>query len=137
MAPEDGLYRVGAASLLSAGYHTYKALAHVYTSEADCTECTGGGLVWGELAFGTIREAVESGAARVLVHPGRYPQTFYLVSGVEVIGAGAETTIIEPPAGAPSALVTAEGVVGVSLARLTLAGTRAGTASWLKAGRPG
>ena len=42
-------------------------------------------------------EAVESGAARVLVHPGRYPQTFYLVSGVAVLGSGAEVTIIEAP----------------------------------------
>ena len=121
VAPEDGLYRLGADSELTAGYHAYKAEAHVYTSEAACAPC-GTTLTWGADAFATVREAVESGAARVLVHAGRYPQTFYLVSGVEIIGAGAEFTIIEPPAGAASALVTAEGVAGASLARVTLAG---------------
>jgi hypothetical protein len=122
VAPEDGLYRLGADSQLSAGYHQYKALAHVFPSQAACAECEGGSLTWGDTAFATIREAVESGAARVLVHPGRYPQTFYLVSGVDVIGSGAETTIIEPPAGNPATLVTAEGVARSSLARVTLAG---------------
>lgn len=122
LAPQDGLYRLGADSQLEAGYHRHKAVAHVYTSEAACSECAGGSLTWGVDAFATIREAVESGAARVLVHPGRYPQTFYLVSGVEVIGSGAELTIIEPPNGPAATLVTAEGVAGASLARLTLAG---------------
>jgi hypothetical protein len=72
VAPEDGLYRLGADSQLSAGYHQYKALAHVFPSQAACAECEGGSLTWGDTAFATIREAVESGAARVLVHPGRY-----------------------------------------------------------------
>jgi hypothetical protein len=123
VAPEDGLYRVGADSSLSAGYHQYKAVAHVYTSQGACAECSSGSLTWGDTAFATIREAVESGAARVLVHPGRYPQAFYLVSGVDVIGSGAETTIIEPPAGTAATLVTAEGVAGSSLSRVTLAGS--------------
>jgi hypothetical protein len=122
VAPADGLYRLGANSLVTGGYHRYKAVAHVYPSQAACAGCTNGSLTWGEDAFASIREAVETGAARVLVHPGRYPQTFYLVSGVEVIGSGAEQTIIEPPAGSSAALVTAEGVARASLARLTLAG---------------
>jgi hypothetical protein len=122
VAPEDGLYRLGSGSQLTAGYHQYKAVAHVYPSQAACSECAGGGLVWGETAFATVRAAVESGAARVLVHPGRYPQSFYLVSGVEVVGSGAELTVIEPPAGSAATLVTAEGVAGASLARVTLAG---------------
>jgi len=122
VAPEDGLYRLGAGSILTAGYHQYKAVAHVYPSQAACSECSGGSLTWGDTAFATVREAVESGAARVLVHPGRYPQRFYLVSGVDVIGSGAETTIIEPPVGTAATLVTAEGVAGSSLARVTLAG---------------
>jgi parallel beta-helix repeat protein len=122
LAPEDGLFRLGPKSILAAGYHQYMPVAHVYTSQSACAECAGGSLTWGEDAFATIREAVESGAARVLVHPGRYPQTFYLVSGVEVIGSGAELTIIEPPNGPAATLVTAEGVAGASLARLTLAG---------------
>ena len=122
VAPEDGLYRVGPDSLLTAGYHHYKAVAHVYPSQAACTECASGSLTWGVDAFATIRGAVESGAARVLVHSGRYPQTFYLISGVDVMGTGAESTIVEPPAGTGGTLVSAEGVAGASVARLTLAG---------------
>ena len=122
VAPEDGLYRVGPDSLLTAGYHRYKAVAHVYPSQAACTECASGSLTWGVDAFATIRGAVESGAARVLVHSGRYPQTFYLISGVDVMGTGAESTVVEPPAGTGGTLVSAEGVAGASVARLTLAG---------------
>ena len=125
VAPQDGVYRLGAGSSLSAGYHQYKAEAHVYPSQAACTRCgAGGDLTWGSTAFGIISEAVASGAARVLVHPGRYPQSFYLASGVQVIGSGAECTVVEPPSGASGALnlVTAKGVADASLARLTLAG---------------
>lgn len=122
IAATEGLYRVGADSTLDAGYHRYVAVAHVYPSEAACTGCAGEGQTWGDTAFATVREAVESGAARVLVHPGRYPQTFYLVSGVAVLGSGAEVTIIEAPAGSAGTLVTAEGVAHATLARVTLAG---------------
>ena len=122
LAPEDDVYRQTADSLLTKGYHHYKAAAHVYPSQAACAECTEGSLTWGVDAFATVREAVASGAARVLVHPGRYPQTFYLVSGVDVIGSGAETTIFQPPAGTAATLVTAEGPARASLARVTLAG---------------
>ncbi len=122
VAPADGLYRLGAGSLVTGGYHQYKAVAHVYTSQAACTACGSGGVVWGQTAFATVREAVESGAERVQIHAGRYPQSFYLVSGVEVLGAGAELAIIEPPAGSAAALVSAEGVAYASLGRVTLAG---------------
>ena len=122
VAPAEGLYRLGPNSTLNAGYHRYMATAQVFPSQAACSGCDDGSLVWGETAFGTIREAIESGAARVLVRPGRYPQTFYLVSGVDVIGSGAELTLIEPPAGLPGTLVAAEGIARASLARVTLAG---------------
>src|SRR3990172_4023027 len=122
VAPQDGLYRLGADSVLTASYHQYKAAAHVYPSEAACAECAGGSLTWGQDAFATVREGVESGAERVLVHPGRYPQTFYLVSGVNVIGSRAESTTIQAPGGTAATLGTAEGVASASLARLTLAG---------------
>lgn len=133
VAPQNGLYRLGPDSQLTAGYHRYKAVAHVYPSQAACTPCDST-LTWGDTAFATVREAVESGAARVLVHPARYPQTFYLVSGVEVIGSGAESTIIEPPVGSSSGtLVTIEGAAGSSLARVTLAG-RSGWQGFLAEG---
>jgi hypothetical protein len=122
LAPEVDVYRRTADSVLTQGYHRYKAAAHVYPSQAACAECTEGSLTWGVDAFATVREAVASGAARVLVHPGRYPQTFYLVSGVDVIGSGGETTIFQPPAGTATTLVTAEGPAHASLARVTLAG---------------
>ncbi len=120
----DGVYRLGAGSVLAAGYHRRLAEAHVYPALAACDRCgAGGDLVWGQTAFGEIAEAVASGAARVLVHPGRYPQPFHLVSGVEVLGYGAGVTIVEAPSGGSGALVRAEGVAGAVVARLTLSGS--------------
>jgi len=136
VSPSTGLHRLGASSTLTAGYHSYKAVAHVFSSPAACTEC-GSTLTWGVDAFATVREAVESGAARVLVHPGRYAQTFYLVSGVQVVGSGAETTIIEPPAGTAATLVTAEGVASSSLSRVTLAGASGWTGFLAEGGAVG
>ena len=115
------VYRVGAESALQAGYYGYHPDA--YVSPDHCATCDNDGHTWGEDAFVSIQEAIDSGATRVLVRPGTYEEPFYLVSGVQVIGTGADLSIVQPPSGpAPAALVTAEGVAGVTLARLTLNG---------------
>jgi hypothetical protein len=106
---DRGVYRLGADSILDAGYHIYRP---------DAIVAAGGGE-----EFTSIQAAVHSGANRVLVRPGVYPEPFYLVSGVEVIGACADKTLIELPGGSSApALVRAEGVVRAGLSRLTLAG---------------
>ena len=104
------VYRVGSGSALISGYHTYRTPATV--------SAPGKG---GE--FSQIQSAINSGANLVLIGPGAYPQPFYLLSGVAVVGSGAELTEIGPPTGnTRPALVTAEGVVGAHLAGITLAG---------------
>jgi hypothetical protein len=107
--PVHDVYRVGAGSALSAGYHTYQPDATVSP--------TGGGD-----DFISIQEAIDSGANHVLIEPGVYREAFYLVSGVEVRGTNAGLTFIEPPSGGAPALVTAEGVAGATLSHVTLAG---------------
>jgi hypothetical protein len=103
--PARDVYRVGEGSRLVSGYHTYRSDAVVAPSGTE---------------FSDIQGAILSGANRVLLRPGSYDQRFYLVSGVEVIGSGAESTIITPPPGSYDSLVTAEGVVGAALTRVTL-----------------
>jgi uncharacterized repeat protein (TIGR01451 family) len=105
------VYRVGSGSALVGGYHVYRAPATVSTP--------GGG---GE--FTQIQDAANSGANLVLVGPGTYPQPFYLLSGVAVIGSGADLTSLTRPLGdVRQALVSAEGVVGARLAGMTLVGS--------------
>lgn len=107
---DHDVYRLDSGSALSAGYHTYRPDATV--------SIPGGG---GE--FTSVRDAIDSGANRVLIRPGIYQEPFYLVSGVEVLGASADMTIVErPPGNTAPALVTAEGIRGATLSRVTLAG---------------
>ncbi len=101
------VYRVGAGTALNAGYHTYRATAFVAPSGVE---------------FTSIQDAILSGANTVVVKPGQYPQSFYLISGVNVLGSRADQTILEPLPGHTGPLVTAEGVVGVRLSGFTLAG---------------
>ncbi len=57
--------------------------------------------------------------------PGVYPDPFYLVNGVEVLGAsgeGAEMSVIQAPIGFAGPLVTGEGVAAASLGNLSLVG---------------
>ena len=107
------VYRVGTGTKLDGGYHTYRPDAIVATD--------------GSEEFTSIQAAVLSGANRVLVSPGAYQETFYLLSGVEVVGDSADLVIVEPPAGnTDPALVRAEGVVGAKLTMLTLNGADSG-----------
>jgi hypothetical protein len=126
--PANGVFRVQPGSLLSAGYHhPPSGDVHVYVNRAACDRCDlpsgdSNRLTWGQDAFDSIGDAIASTAPTVRVHPGRYPGTFQLVSGVQVTGAGADRTVVEPPAGGTTTLVRAEGIVGAGLAGLTLDG---------------
>jgi len=104
--PSNGVYRLGSSTTLQSGYHTYRTDAVVGTGE----EFTG------------IQAAIDSGANRVLVRPGTYSGPVYLVTGVEVLGAGAGVTILEPAPVGTTPVLRAEGVRGAGLARFTLTG---------------
>lgn len=119
------VYRTEEGSTLTAGYYDPTART-VYVSPTFCEGCDNGGLTWGETAFTSIQQAIDSGALTVNVRAGIYQETFHLVNGVEVIGSGADTTIIEAPVDATTkAIVTASGVQGARLARLSLVGNGA------------
>jgi hypothetical protein len=105
------VYRLDSGSLLDSGYHTYRPEAVVGDGEE----------------FTSIQAAIDSGANRVELRIGTFQETFYLISGVEVVGNGADLTILEPPAGNTNpALVRAEGVVGAKLTMMTLNGDDSG-----------
>jgi hypothetical protein len=109
--PDRDVYRLGTGSLLDGGYHTYRPDAVVGDGEE----------------FTSIQAAIDSNANRVELRPGTYQETFYLISGVEVMGNSADLTIAEPPAGSTDpAIVRAEGVVGAELSMLTLHGDDSG-----------
>ncbi len=109
--PDRDVYRLDTGTILDGGYHAYRTDAMVGDGEA----------------FNSIQDAIDSGANRVQLRPGTYEQTFYLMSGVEVGGNGADLTIVEPPAGSSEpAMVRAEGVVGAKLSMLTLNGDGSG-----------
>ncbi|MCP4361103.1 MAG: tandem-95 repeat protein, partial [Chloroflexi bacterium] len=102
------LYRLTAGSVITAGYHTYRSDALVGTSGQE---------------FSSIQQALNSGANQITVMPGVYQEAVALPSGVALVGAGANRTIITPPDNNPPAsLVRAEGVVGSEFGRFTVAG---------------
>lgn len=103
-----GIYRLTENSLLTAGYHSYRPDAVVGTSGQE---------------FSSIQAAINSGANRVQVEAGVYQETINLASGVTVIGAGANRSVIEAPVGSgAAALVQAEGSTGTTFRGFGLAG---------------
>jgi hypothetical protein len=123
-----GVFRVATGTTLTAGYAEPHPNAHVFTNMAACAPCAlpvgnPGRLVWGTDAFDTVQAAIDTGAPRVLVHAGAYAQAFHLVTGVQVVGAGANLTVLGPPAGTVPAVARAEGVRGSRLARVSLVGS--------------
>ncbi|MCW5849363.1 MAG: VCBS repeat-containing protein, partial [Anaerolineae bacterium] len=129
--PSLAVYRVQTGSTLTAGYHQPPPgapLLDAYVSPDYCVVCANDAHSWGVDAFSSIQAAINSGANRVLLGPGVYQEAVYLASGVQVIGSGADLSMVQPPVGpVPAALVTAEGVHRATLTRLTL--NSAGTAS--------
>ncbi len=128
--PVHGVYRAGAGSALTAGYRTYRSAAHV--SPTYCATCRNDGYTWGLDAFASIQTAIGSGAQQVLLGPGVYREPFSLVSGVQVIGSGADATIVTAAPISPTAIVQADGISGATLARLTVAGSSNGIGVYLK-----
>ena len=122
--PALDVYRVQAGSTLTAGYHQPlpgAPLLDAYVAPTYCVVCANDGHTWGVDAFSSVQAAIDSGANRVLLGPGVYQEAVYLVNGVQVIGSGADLSLLQPPAGAPpSALVKAEGVRRATLSRVTL-----------------
>ena len=119
------VYRTGAGSTLTAGYYARRDATHAvvaYVSPSYCATCVNDGRVWGVDAFASIQFAINRGAHRVLLAPGVYVEAFQLANGTQVIGAGAETTLIRAPAGWSGPLVTADGVSQAGLSRVTLDG---------------
>ncbi len=112
--PDRDVYRLSSGSKLDAGYHRYRPDYTVQPCDgADCGS--------------PIQDGINSGANRVLLKAGAYKETFYLLSGVEVVGESADLTMIEPEVGASApAVVRAEGVVGAKLSMMTIHGANSG-----------
>jgi hypothetical protein len=117
-----GNFRVGATSALTeSGY--YRFVPDAVVAPGFGPGQPNEGLAWGQTAFGSIQQAIDAGAQRVTLRPGRYQETLTLVNGLELLGAGADTTIIEPPLGtSAAALIDAGAARGVRISGLTLAG---------------
>jgi hypothetical protein len=116
----------GAATLTTpASGVAVASTVHVYAAAGDCGDCAPGD--WGTTAFTGIQTAIDSGAARVLLHPGHYTQTFALADNVQVLGSGAENTIVAAPTGLVpgTPLVLASDIQDAQLAGLTLRGDTA------------
>lgn len=127
--PAVDVYRVESNSVLAAGYHT--ARPDAYVSPNYCPTCANDGRVWGVNAFNSVQAAIDSGAVRVLLQAGVYPQRFYLVNGLTLAGVSAAEVILQPPAGPlTTPLALAESLDAVTLARFTLNGD--GRASGLR-----
>lgn len=133
--PARRVYRVEPGTALTAGHYT--ARPDAYVSPLYCATCANDGRIWGVTAFDSIQAAINSGAPRVILLAGVYPEPFYLTNGVQVVGAGAESTIIQPRPGitrfCPGVcpvgqnldavpIVTADGIQSALLARVTIAG---------------
>ena len=98
-------YRTGQGTALSSGYRLYHPDVSVVPSGGD-----------NQTTFISIQSAIDSGANRVTIQPGVYNQSFYLLSGVDVVGSGAELTVIQPVSP-----IQAAGVMNANLQRVTLA----------------
>ncbi|MCP4212939.1 MAG: hypothetical protein GY764_15885 [Halieaceae bacterium] len=122
------IFRIGAASQAIAqasggkdlGYYSYRG--PVYVDATYCETCDNDGRTWGEDAFSSIQEGIDSGALRVLVDPGLYRERIALVHGVQVFGSGAGLTVLAPPDMSGGYLVGVENARETALALLTIAG---------------
>ncbi len=65
--------------------------------------------------FRSIQAALNSGIKRIVLLPGVYREAFYLTDGVDLVGSGADQTIVELPAGVSRPAVQADGARSASL----------------------
>ena len=131
------LYRTEQGSTLNAGYYTLHSDA--YVSALYCPTCANDGRTWGVDAFSSVQAAIDSGAPRVRILPGVYQERITLVNGVQVIGSGAESTILQSPTGVNAVclpiyvctpginlntipFITADGIKSATLSRVSVVG---------------
>ena len=87
--------------------------------------------------FRSIQAAINAGIKQIIVAPGMYREAIYLTDGVNIVGAGAERTIIEKPSNTAHPAVQADGVRSVSLSGVSIVagtGSAGGTAFSAKSG---
>ena len=118
--PSAGLFRTSRQTQLTCGYRPYKG--EVRVSPTYCAICENDGLTWNVDAYDSIQTAIDTGANYVLLGPGVYREPFYLLSGAQVAGSGADYTLIEAPPSLVGPLVHAEGTAATGLSRLSLVG---------------
>ncbi|MFN8485854.1 MAG: FG-GAP-like repeat-containing protein [Anaerolineae bacterium] len=128
----------GSGARVDIGY-VESAQAAVYVSPSYCAQCANDGLEWGVDAFTTIQAGIAhippiDGVFTVGVAPGTYSESLTLRSGVRLVGAGADTTVID--AGGAGNVLTLNGVTNVEVAGFTLqnAGGAAGNANVVVSG---
>jgi uncharacterized repeat protein (TIGR01451 family) len=133
---QNDVYRIGSASSLangSVGYYQFHPDAYVspgYCAPSAQHSCANDGHSWGVTGFNSIGAAIASGAQHVYVYPGQYGEAINLVNGIQVLGSGADLTVLSPPAGGSGGyLVSAQGVADAQLSLLTLTGAGA-TGGW-------
>ena len=147
--PTNRVYRLEQGSVLTAGYQAVRG--DVYVSALYCPTCTNDGRTWNVDAFSSVQAGINSGAIRVRVLPGVYQEKLALAGGVQVIGSGAEATILKAPTNlVPACLpiyacnigqylntipfITADGIKTASLSRVSVVGLGLGDkASGLRA----
>ena len=110
----------GASDGQSYGYYTYHV--PVTVDATYCQSCDNDGLVWGQTAFNSIQDGVDSGAQRVLIEPGVYRERVALVNGVSLYGSGAGLTVLAPPDSDGGFLLGAENARLSGVALMTVAG---------------
>ncbi|MFN8496882.1 MAG: FG-GAP-like repeat-containing protein [Anaerolineae bacterium] len=121
----------GTGARVDIGY-VQAAQAAVYVSPSYCATCLNDGLEWGVDAFTTIQDGVNhippiDGVFTVGVAPGTYTESLNPRSGVRLVGAGAETTVID--AGGAGNVLTLNGVTNVEVAGFTLQNAGSGAAN--------
>ncbi|MFN8474924.1 MAG: NosD domain-containing protein [Anaerolineae bacterium] len=125
----------GAARLLASKALTAAATVHV--SPSYCSSCANDGYVWGTTAFSGIQAAINAGAQRIMVGPGVYREALTLRTGVQVIGSGADATIVQSPSSTVTKLVTISGASNASLSRLTVDAGGTATGIFINGGGKG
>ncbi len=107
----------GSGDRVDLGY-AQSAEAAVYASQAYCEQCLNDGLEWQVTAFDAIQDAVDhvpdiAGTWTVGVDSGVYHEQLSLPSGIRLIGAGADSTIIDGDASGST--VTIDGATNVQI----------------------
>ncbi len=117
----------GSGDRVDLGY-AQSAEAAVYASQSYCEQCLNDGLEWQVTAFDTIQDAMDHvpdiagiwtvGVAGGSSLPTVYHERLTLPSGVRLIGAGPETTVID--ADDSGSAISLDGVTNVQITGFTI-----------------